>query len=939
MNKNNKIVAIYPGRFQLFGKHHNEAFKWMQNKFGKENSYLVTSNKIEFPNSPFAFEEKAVFMNGYGINSNYIKEERIPYRPTFLEKYDPNISAIFMIGEKDSSRFKWTKADGSLSYFQPYSEDIKLESYDKHGYVIVAPHIQIESVENYSGTYIRENLPGITKDKFLEIFGWYEELAHNIIKKKFAIQEKIARNIVEGNYTAPDDGPRAFYNDLKSYYISIDNKSKNVANWKVMNWLIGDIDSIEAHAPETDYPHGPPTTTSYFPTGDNNTGSGTDYDKFVSKIDSELKWSDHVTKLSNNSGYQLVEKISRSQLYNVEKYLDQIYGSIGLDINLMKTHFLDRSNDNRNTPEIDIEEIRNLFKKALKNKKGQLDRLDPGDEAVLVDKSSALNIPFVIEWDPNTLEYDLIAKTIMRKKNFSSATPKIYVEDTINVKQSLGIKRIKMPQIEDLDKFKEWLDTEKIEYKIEEIEISQLKLTQKEINVDKVVSISDSGNDVFNKPIICSKDYYILDGHHRVVARQDKSPTDKIKVLKISLLIKKLLTLCNTYPNVEFKENINNSQNLLLMGGAFGRLNHPYNNLSLTFGKIKELFSSSLSGNLEAKTYEKLDGQNLMVTIKENKLYAARNKSTLKTPMTIEELADKFSDRDWLQNSFKSAALQLEHAFKDSNLFENGSKYLNVEILNPSTQNVIEYTKPYIVALGLVEYDASWNMISNTPIQIPKYNSLGMHYEIITPNVIEYITPDNLTERLSYYESLVNSKMKDANLSDSNTLGEYYEYYMKAVVEESLKPLNNMLKQALVNRWVYEDKSTRLTNKNFGEYTPLISEMDKTMISAIMHKLKDSIEPIFLELANEYLSNCTGFLGAFGEGSKQNVMDNINRLSEDTSDPKIQREIARINTIGGPQNMQPTEGVVFEWNNNLYKYTGLFAPVNFILGYDRYSRN
>ena len=61
--KVDKVIAIYPGRYQPFGKHHAEVFKWVQNKFGKNNSYVATSNKVELPKSPFSFNDKKKIIN------------------------------------------------------------------------------------------------------------------------------------------------------------------------------------------------------------------------------------------------------------------------------------------------------------------------------------------------------------------------------------------------------------------------------------------------------------------------------------------------------------------------------------------------------------------------------------------------------------------------------------------------------------------------------------------------------------------------------------------------------------------------------------------------------------------------------------------------------------------------------------------------------------
>ena len=52
---------------------------------------------------------------------------------------------------------------------------------------------------------------------------------------------------------------------------------------------------------------------------------------------------------------------------------------------------------------------------------------------------------------------------------------------------------------------------------------------------------------------------------------------------------------------------------LLLMGGAYGHLSHPFDDKDMTFGNMKELVDLALQGKLEY-VREKTDGQNIMVT-------------------------------------------------------------------------------------------------------------------------------------------------------------------------------------------------------------------------------------------------------------------------------------------------------------------------------------
>jgi predicted nucleotidyltransferase len=207
----NRTIAIYPGRFQPFGKHHAATFMWLQNKFGKENAYIVTSDKVEPGKSPFNFNEKKAIIELYGIDPSHIIKVKNPYNPVELYgQFDlETTSAVFLVGEKDMGedpRFKiGPKKDGSPSFFQSYkgNED-NLQSISKHGYLIAAPHVSLK-VPGYgemSGTEIRTALGDTSKTReekkeiFQEIFGWYSDKMANYIFDKLEnkISEKFSKD-------------------------------------------------------------------------------------------------------------------------------------------------------------------------------------------------------------------------------------------------------------------------------------------------------------------------------------------------------------------------------------------------------------------------------------------------------------------------------------------------------------------------------------------------------------------------------------------------------------------------------------------------------------------------------------------------------------------------------------------------------------------------
>lgn len=115
------------------------------------------------------------------------------------------------------------------------------------------------------------------------------------------------------------------------------------------------------------------------------------------------------------------EDITKSQLNFAEKLADQWFSKYGIDVEFTK-HFLDRLNDRRNTPSIKIEELIDIFKKTSDKIGKQLSLEYDTMEAVLKDAATELNIPFVLEPDPDPRNLSVLTtKTIMRKDDFKTS--------------------------------------------------------------------------------------------------------------------------------------------------------------------------------------------------------------------------------------------------------------------------------------------------------------------------------------------------------------------------------------------------------------------------------------------------------------------------------------------------------------------------------------
>ena len=122
------------------------------------------------------------------------------------------------------------------------------------------------------------------------------------------------------------------------------------------------------------------------------------------------------------------EEVTQSNLDEIERYADKLFSTLGIDVNFTR-HFIDRVNDPRNIKPITPAELTRLFKQEFKRWGKPIAQMGPDAEAVMKDMQTDINMPFVLKWDRDTQELDLVAKTIMRKQDFKSPDPVFPVEN------------------------------------------------------------------------------------------------------------------------------------------------------------------------------------------------------------------------------------------------------------------------------------------------------------------------------------------------------------------------------------------------------------------------------------------------------------------------------------------------------------------------------
>ena len=408
---------------------------------------------------------------------------------------------------------------------------------------------------------------------------------------------------------------------------------------------------------------------------------------------------------------------------------------------------------------------------------------------------------------------------------------------------------------------------------------------------------------------------------------------------------------------------------LLLMGGAYGHMAHPFDDSNLTFSDFKSMITRLLKGgvNVEGVT-EKLDGQNLMVSWKNGQLVAARNKGQIKNfgenALTTAGVKKMFAGRGELTKAFSATMEDLENAIKGLTekqrglIFDNGHKWMNLEIIYVPTQNVIPYGKDMIVFHGNLKYDKEGNPIGQDKDSgrklagmIKQINQeIQNTFEIRGPVALSLPTTKNFQDDQQYFIKKLLGLQKRYGLGNTDKITRYHEkWWENKIASEAKKSkisLDKQTKNALISRWVFGNKSKPLNSKNFKDEKVLdwAKKMDKINFNKFAQQNIAPFENLFLELGAKVLTNIENFISASPEDSvrsiKKDLKSTVSSLQKGgdlTKLSQLKRHLKRLSKAGGFKRIVPSEGVVFNYKGKTYKLTGTFAPINQILGSLKYA--
>jgi hypothetical protein len=258
--------------------------------------------------------------------------------------------------------------------------------------------------------------------------------------------------------------------------------------------------------------------------------------------------------------------------------------------------------------------------------------------------------------------------------------------------------------------------------------------------------------------------------------------------------------------------------------------------------------------------------------------------------------------------------------------------------------------KAYIQFHGVDEYDIELAVkVDAYPEYAPLLQkmiadvnaNIQKQFEIIPPKILTLGRLPNFEEKEQYFIKLVTDLQKKYKLKDSDELILWHEMWWKERIEQMFPNTTDDIQFGLLKRWAYFDKSMRLNALNIPDPEVLkrVKAFDKTDFKKQNKLNVYNFEKIFLELGVEILHNISDYLSVVPSDATKDIRARIaskikviQKSKDLASLEKLKFELKRIEDLGGFEKLVPTEGIVFVYKGKTYKLTGLFAPINQLLG-------
>lgn len=402
------------------------------------------------------------------------------------------------------------------------------------------------------------------------------------------------------------------------------------------------------------------------------------------------------------------------------------------------------------------------------------------------------------------------------------------------------------------------------------------------------------------------------------------------------------------------------------MSAAQGHLQHIYEDFDLKLSQVYELFWLASGWEPVNLVVEKIDGINMLFKHNGDELVFARSLTDIRSGgLQLEAVKTRFKDEPEVGETVHSAMAALSYIFTHAviNTKPYQDKWMSCDVVSKKHTNVVPYESEAIVIHPLYVLDDGsveiFEML-DSPVREEHLNP-GLkekwsfkHHKIIpftgesgdwtvhSHKRFQYPTaPADVLQpafnKLKALPTLLGMAEEDP------TLREVYRHQLKIAAFYSEIP--ERLIDQTVARILRDPGYLTLTQiKKLVRYDSEYKDIQKFVQNEreLLKAAWAPVENIVNSYAFDFLKGSSSFLIADMIGAAACIRDRVERTSERLYLTERHAFVeAQMNRLGKLENINNAlEGVViyYEKKKSFYKLTGWFAPVNQLLGVERYNR-
>lgn len=160
--------------------------------------------------------------------------------------------------------------------------------------------------------------------------------------------------------------------------------------------------------------------------------------------------------------------------------------------------------------------------------------------------------------------------------------------------------RKQMPQLNNAEQFIDLLLQLNITTTISTMEVKHIKMSQADFNLEKVRDMITAPTEALRKGfLVVSKDGYLLDGHHRVIALLNKSPIIKVPVYIVDCERDAMIYFAKIMGDVEFRDVNESVKDVLKTAKSsakelLSKLKNSKHHLGVEWKETKEMLSTAV---------------------------------------------------------------------------------------------------------------------------------------------------------------------------------------------------------------------------------------------------------------------------------------------------------------------------------------------------------